>query len=415
VSMFVTLSSIYVLQNYWFRYYFAVIMTSYMTYGLFIDSWDYIIHHVFALSIIGFKLIFAIHDSRPDNTLVYFTRCEYSSIFYSGKIIVCDIIDRTNSKTIKKIEPIIKNAFDLAFLISFIKVRIYDLGKYVVFNPNSYSWHHEIIGNRTILYFVYNFSIWGFYALNLYWLMIITRKAYKSLVVKYNSHSICEYICQYSIFISYLVCSYVYTESKYTKVPALIDLGCISYLSYTSYKFHRFLYNELQTTCESFDSLKKGSRLMINDAIGINVCSFGSFVSTVWFYYPQSPNKVLGFVLFLLGFTVLFGWLTIQYIRDMKSSGEQLVFNKDNPKRTNLYVLINLPCLTAVILSILIEKDFRSYTELMILVANHSMCIWASTVLVKIVPFYRLNHIATHMIVAIHHYCIAKQIVSGSI
>ena len=113
VSMFVTLCSIYALSNEWFHYYFAFVMTSYMTYGLFVDSWDYIIHHVLALSIIGFKLIFAINDSRPDNTLVYFTRCEYSSIFYSGKIIVCDIIDRTKLKKLKKIEPIIKNVLGL--------------------------------------------------------------------------------------------------------------------------------------------------------------------------------------------------------------------------------------------------------------------------------------------------------------
>jgi len=409
VNMFVTLSSIYALQNDWFRYYLAVVMASYMIYG------SSFIHHAFVLTNIGFKLIFASNDDRPDNTVVYFTRCEYSTIFYSGKIIVCDLIERSKSNKLKKIEPIIKNAFDLAFLVSFVKVRIIDLGRFVVFNPTTYSWHQDLMGNRTTLYLGYNLSIWGFYALNIYWLMTILRKSYKQLVVKYNSYLICEYICQYSLFLSYVVCAYVYKNNNFTEIPAIIDMCCVAFLSYTSYDFHHFLYNELRLTGESFDSLTDGSQLMINDAIGVNVCAFGSFVSTVWSYYPSSPKFILRCVLFLVWLNISFGWLTIRHIKSMKTNGDQLRFNQESPKRIYLYILINLPGLTAVVMNLLIEKDYRSYTDLMILIAKHSMCIWASWAVVKISPFYKLNHIATHIIAAAHHYCIANQIVSGSI
>lgn len=414
VSMFVTFSGIYAVWNNWFYNYFAVIMMVYMTYGLFVDSWDYVVHHIFAISFIVFKIVYCLHDSRTDYTMIYLTRCEYTSIFYGGKIIVNDLIKRSNSTKLMKLLPILKTAFDLAFLVSFIKVRIMDVGNYIISNPNVYSWHNDVFGNNTIPYLQYNLSIWGFYVLNLYWLMIIIKKAYKSILGKYDSYLVCEYISQYSVLISLGAIFYVYHQNRFFEIPALIDVNGLVILSYSSYMFHQFLYNELQTTGESFDTLSKvSSKLMLNDSAAIGFHTFSTFVASVWNYYEKSTLFITGCVGVMAVVNSGCIWLTRRFIRNMKSNGEQLIFNQENPKRIKIYLLINAPSIMGVVINLFVEKEYRPYPELMVLMAKQISCVCVTFLIIGIAPFGKLNHVAIHIIFAICNYHVAKQIVSG--
>jgi hypothetical protein len=411
VSMFVTLCGVYAVWNEWFYNYFAVVMTAYMTYGLFVDSWDYCVHHVLAISFIVFKIVFCPNDSRTDYTMIYLTRCEYTSIFYGGKIMVNDLIKRSSSTQLKKIAPILKNAFDLVFLASFIKIRIIDVGYHLISNQNVYSWHHDVLGNNTFAYFQYNLSVWTFYVLNIYWLMIILKKAYKTILEKYDSYLVCECISQYSVLISLGAVSYVYHQHKFFEIPALINANGLIILSYSSYKFHQFVYNKLQTTGESFDTLTKvSSKLMLNDAAAIGFHTFSTFVASVWGYYEKSTLFISGCVGFMAVFSSVCIWSTRRFIRNMKSNDEQLIFNQENPKRITIYLLINAPSIMGVVVNLFIEKEYRPYPELMVLMAKHISLVCTTLLVIGVVPFGKLNHVAIHIIFAICNYHVAKQI-----
>jgi hypothetical protein len=332
------------------------------------------------------------------------------------KIILSHFIKLVNLKILNRIAPSIKLFFNLAFIVTFAKIRINDVAYYLTANPYSYSWHVEMFGNNILPYLHYNLSIWGFYALNMYWFAMIINKIYSTLMAKFNSYLLCESLSRYTVIASPLAVVYSYYQNgQLFTIPAIIDAHGLALLSYTSYRFHSFLHNEILTTGEAFDSLSKGSRHIIEDAAALSFQALSTFVASTWYYYDQQPAFIAKCVVFMGIVSGASVYLTNRFVQSMIMRGEQLVFNQPNPNRMKLYIFINAPCVIGVVVNIFLCRHFMNYDISMSWISTQLFCLYMTGLVVALCIFDKMNHPVIHVAFVIHHYFIAQQIAKSGL
>ncbi len=414
ISFFVTVSSIYTIFNPAFYEVYSCIIGSYMVYGLFVDSWDYCIHHLLVLLFIGFNNICLYYKPQLHENYLNIRqttiKTEYSTLFYLLKIISSDILYRVGYRQYINVA---KSIFNVVFFVSFIKVRILNLcGS--CFNPDTYNWLISVFDNSNTPYFIFQTCIIGFTSLNIYWLFHIIRKAALPYLQDTTLHLTCEYWCRFTVMVSVLAVFYVYYSYSYYDIPAFLDVHGLILMVYGSFVFHNRLYKQIlhSNHCVSDKHEYSCSQSLIIDTTTIQFSTFSTLVSCMYSYLPYT---ITIFALVCVGvITVMCNWLARQYIQSITTSGDNIQFSKDTTERFKLYMLINAPNVIGAVFVLSVSYCFHPY-EIWIMWCNKQIIMIVSTVMAMYVqPFGNLNHIFIHFVFAYCHYLIALQIVENN-
>ena len=254
VSMFITISGIgATFYPQWLNY-FGALMIGYLVGGCFIDKDSLFVHHVLCISALVFWRTYL--PTTLDSYLICFVNCEYSSLFYNGWPIIDDLIERyrpdLSNTALTKYG---KTVFDVGFLVTFIKFRIWDISAKMVLNPLFYSWHNAVFGNNTALYIYFNLNVFAFYLLNMYWFLIIIKKIVKPLLRSFNTYLLCEFLAQYSSYLPFVLAFIAYYHNGMFDTPAIIHCQGLVVFAYGCWTYHRALYLRIKKDGDSIDCL----------------------------------------------------------------------------------------------------------------------------------------------------------------
>ena len=231
ISIFVCLM-VYYEMNYYITLYTLVSYLCIDTLFIPYKKIDMLIHHYLTITCCIYVLLYIdLNTNTYATTQLLIT--ETSSIFLGIKYFT------------KKSNKLLSTLVDLLFLIFFLKLRIYDFGKNIIFND----YYYESLDYNQDEYrkwWVYR-STFGLYAIQLYWMMIIIKiigKPFFSKIKFYTS----EYFLQYTYFLNLLTTatSYVLIMKPQDKITygtySFLDVVSNSLLFISSYYFHNNQY-----------------------------------------------------------------------------------------------------------------------------------------------------------------------------
>ena len=156
-------------------------ISSYATVDSFFVERDMAFHHLLVISFISAMKLYDLTDEYKTYVTIQLLHSEYSTIFLSSRPLILHILSRQNVPFLVKYIPKISIAFHAAFIITFVKFRIYNFAANVVFNKNMYVWE-QFSSSYAAIHII--LTIWSFYALNLYWLQLILLKLIPTKFVK---------------------------------------------------------------------------------------------------------------------------------------------------------------------------------------------------------------------------------------
>jgi hypothetical protein len=150
-------------------------INAYVFADLFFAKRDMILHHLLVLSFFAAINIHEYPDDYKTDFMRQLVRVEYSTVLYSGGPIILHYLSSHKNPQVIRWIPTVRNTLHVAFAILFVKYRIHDFSRRIIFRAETYSPHNfngVVAGAHLIL------TTWGFYALNLYWLQLIIMKLF---------------------------------------------------------------------------------------------------------------------------------------------------------------------------------------------------------------------------------------------
>ena len=350
------------------------------------EKMSMIIHHISGFLAIHYLSVYNIDVDNDEYKLIprvlFIT--ETSSIFLGIMSII------KYHEYMFGIKDIINTFLYGAFLISFIKYRIFDFHYYL-----TYSTLFDIsIENREIWSFqkFYAYSTtFSLYGLNIYWLFIIIKVIFKKLQ-NYFSYESCEYLLQYSYFacLCGTILSYGFYATSYEKEYNgwlfLIDVVSNLYLSITSYKFHNYLYLQDLDTLDLLnnnylyvlicDILAIHIRILVQ--VYVNLQNRNLFENYGYVFYYEIGNMAIIFS--VIGTIIIYN----------KINKNKLMYNdKNNITNRILDLLFGFNPFFCILLST-INTNFTNKV-------NTSICLYILFLIVNIKPFYKINHLFVHI------------------
>ena len=288
----------------------------------------------------------------------------------------------------------ISNLNNILFMILFAKLRVYDFYYQVIYNNISLE---TILINYSndgdylckITFYIFFLSCYILFILNLYWFMIINKSFYKTInkIININTHSICHYLCSYIHIINIPISLFIYSYNPHEK--NLLDIFGISCLSYSSYMYHKNIYNRLYNKKIDYYEIPDKENIIefLTDSTWISVRSFLVIVTN---YYDH--EKFCNIIALSGGFHLLTLYYSI-------INSFELIIDRDT-KRNNFLALHNIfvssPILFDVILVCLNSKKEISIPYFFVNVTIG--------ILYYIQPYYNLTHVGFHILLIIQNY-----------
>jgi hypothetical protein len=343
-------------------------------------SYDLKLHHVFVLVIIFYNYYHNVVAEDKITFLYPLLKTEISSIFYVLKYCL-----PKNS--------IMYNINNLLFYGAFLKFRVYDYYYELISNQNSFDIVSTYSQPNYYTYTILVASCWGLYLLNIYWFLIITKIAYKSIakIISIDTDMMCHYLCSYIYWVNIPLSFYIYSNNPHEK--NMLDMFGVISLSISSYMYHYDIYNRLyKNEIKSYiNPDKKNIILFFNDNIFINLRSF-LIIATNYYNHPLFIPVIIisgSFHIFSMYYIVtnIFNFL-INY-----DDEKGLFINRHN-------ILTGIP--------IAVDVAF--------ICANSSLEIAMPFLLVHITmaflfiiePFYKLTHVAFHTLLIAQNYYVCS-------
>jgi len=147
-------------------------ISSYLFLDLFFTSGDMLLHHLLSLS---YFAALRLHE-YPEEYKYFFisqvVKFEYSTIIYGGGPLVLHYLSSSKGEIVKWV-PFVRNTLQICFAILFLKYRIYDFSKNIMFCKDTYEQRHF---QTNAAFFHLIGTTWIFYGLNIYWLQLILWK-----------------------------------------------------------------------------------------------------------------------------------------------------------------------------------------------------------------------------------------------
>jgi hypothetical protein len=172
-------------------------------------------------------------------------------------------------------------------------------------------------------------SIYGFYALNIYWASFILKGSFKIVTNTPKDSILAEDILQYTLFIIFGFTIQKYHPHLVTKPYLWFDTLGRLLLSFSSFQYHKVIKMQLQRHYPSllFDTLAEPVfQHYKNDVICILLQSYLSLITTIFAFYSFN---VWSIILFIIGNTFLHGisvMASIHYLNNLKEKNQTFLF-----------------------------------------------------------------------------------------
>lgn len=354
---------------------FIIIDTLFLSY----ERIDSFIHHLDTLAILFYIYYYNIDIKNNNYATLQLLKTEISSIFLGTTF----FLKKYN------FNKILYNISNIIFVSTFFKYRIFDFFKNIYLNPYFFD---SLTTNNSNFQIYYKFTVTTIlYALNLYWFCIILKIIFKSLNLNVKNYHV-EHYLQYSYLLCTLTTSYVYlfqsneNMNKYNNY-ILIDILFNCLLTFSSYYYHKHCYYNYLNNKDIFDESNNNYiKSLLTDVFILNTKGLMTVYIHFNIHNSYYDNYKLLFYSQILIFISKFTFISYYFIK------------KKHLKHTLLILGIN-PFLCVIYSSLFaLEKDSGKIT----------LCILFITFLIIIiVPFYKMNHLAIHLFMSAINYCLA--------
>jgi hypothetical protein len=362
---------------------------SYCSVDLLFAKNDVFIHHALTVGAIGFVYMYGI---PPDTVFTVFgtlLMTEMSSFFNISRIWLDEYMGPNNRlfSTIYSINAVL-------FILSFVKLRIYDFYIEIVRNPRTYEVLSSFTQNSIVRHVHIYGCIYGLFILNLFWFSLICKKLYKMIIINHfkflNSKVFAETLLQYT----YLLNVYAAFTGYGSNADFVLDVFGIMTLAFCSYVFHGKLamyylrkYSVIYTSSDIID-------IYANDHVAIHMRSF--LVVATHFLLSYSSDRD---VIFLSAAAHVIG--IVGFYRKLLTtvaSNKQIADNGELSTST-MYKYCMLPSILDCLLIVMNASTVELKADLLAINV-------AIGVLLFVVPFYELNHLALHLCLYVQTVCL---------
>ena len=371
-----------------------------------IKSTDTMIHHLCIMGIVLYDWLENVDLLHRFNFSYPLLKTEVSSIFLVLKFWL----------------PVNTHAYNInlvMFYCSFLKFRIIDFYSEIVKNVQIFNVLIENYSKYNYTIYILMVSIYGLYILNIYWFLLINKLLCKQFFknTAINIERICHYICSYTQQWNIPIAAYIYSYNKQDK--NMYDMAGLLLLSICSYMYHRDIYERFVGNSGNWKFLRRPSQderepenantlmteyiipdnvnyiYFLNDCVSIHVRSFLSVLTN----YYDSPyfykiitscgivqlicmyNAFINVVELLDNKTIKSHFLTTHYIYTFVPIGMNIFVIYLNME-TN--IAIPYACVNIVILLLFILEPFYKLTHvafhIMLLAQNYYICLSNSSI-----------------------------------
>lgn len=366
-----------------------VSILSYCSIDLIFAKNDVFIHHVLTVGTIGFAYL---HGIPPDTVFTVFgtlLMTEMSSFFNISRIWLEEYIGQ-NNRMFSTIYAV--NA--LLFILSFAKLRLYDFYIDIIRNPRTYEVLSQFTEKSIVRHVHIYGCIYGLFLLNMFWFSLICKKLYKMIIINhfkfFNSNVFAETLLQYTYLLNVYAAFTLYGSNE----AFVLDIFGILTLAFCSYVFHAKLakyylrkYLVIYTSIDIID-------IYANDHLAIHMRSF--LVVATHFLLSYSADRDL---IFLSGAAHVLG--IVGFYRKLLTivSLKKQIVDDGEISTQSMYKYCLLPSAIDCMLIVMNASTIELKADLLAINV-------AIGVLLYVVPFYELNHLALHLFVYFQTVCL---------
>lgn len=351
---------------------------------------EFKVHHLCGLLVIAFKYY---HNVSPENGAIIILslyKTELSTFFYVFRQFLNEPSNTTSvSKSIVKHLNTLNSAL---FFITFFKFRILDFYHDVIVNPKIYEQMYIYTQDSTIqTVFIYA-GIYGLFILNMYWFAVMCKVIYKPIHQTLSDKiciPLCHTIVSYTHAINIPVSVLLYSSSPNTAY--LFDMIGLLFLTYGSYFYHQKVteyYNAHgQIEYTSYELMYP----FVLDQVAIHMRMFLCMVSNLYYTDPTILQCLLSFSFANHAIGI---YHLIKYLYDVKHDNQQIVYNSKSEITKEFSSITNAVLFIPIIIDGLMI--FFNTSHLIHKIHAVFMSI-LGIIILKIVPFYELNHVVFHL------------------
>ena len=283
---------------------------------------------------------------------------------------------------------------NVCFLVSFLYYRIYNYYINIMLNEN----YLDCVIQMDPLYvsitkFIMNIGVYGLFGLNLYWLTIVIKMLYKS-TLKHLTVRHAEYLLQYSYLlclITTIVGYTVYTTPEQKEIYGhyfLYDICANGLLYCTSYKFHNYIYTNLNTSNDLNKATNHYRNYLLQDIIILQGRALTQF------YVHINMHSLFESYKFLFYFQVCYSIVLCSIVSLVYSV---LIYNNIQYSLNNTSIYNN--CLDVLLGSNAFLCIFYSaFGVWNTPVGTHLLTtLYVLSLIMFMKPFYDMNHLMIHV------------------
>jgi len=376
------LYSYYYLQNaYIMKYNFMVIAGQCLLDLLITDKPDIIFHHIVTISLCLFDLQYVPIISNTgfdiNNNRAIMVMTELSTVF----LVLGDWL-KNHSKLLQSIN-------NTCFISSFFIIRLYMVPVYMLLDSQYIQEINKYSTPYTIVWLCYQTSLCSFMFLNIYWGTLILKKLVKYirpyLYIFTYSHN--EYLLQYTYMFSPFISVYAYMPL--TNTYYIIDIIGQSILAVSSMFYHNKLYQILIHSPIDYKIMILNRDLFhyyLDDIVSIHLRAFLCVMVSL-LQRPIISLHMTMSILFMILFSHCFTlYHYIQYCIRIISNNGKLNYGDINDDHD--FMLI--PVLVNIIINMMNSNNYQSSY-------HNMMSLFMILNVLKIKPFYELNHFLLHL------------------
>ena len=329
-------------------------------------SFDKKIHHFF-----GFLLCLSVflNKDKFQEEIYFIANFEIATEISTFFLIIKDEFELYNNT-----KSIFYNINNLIFTLTFLYLRVFQF----------FNIHKQIIeiGYNINYNYIYYFSVFGLFYLNIYWSLIVLKKIFKMLNLKYNQPIYSRYICSFTNLIYIPMLMYHNYVVKTQKEKNFTDNYLYFYLfniilSLSSYSYH--------STC--YKSLKKHNRCNLFNAnifYKYEIDTISCHLNCYFLAFSILPEKLSYILQFYAYIFILIHIIIII-----------LIYNPLQFKKYNDILLLSSIIIQCVLYYYILNVDNTSYN---LWFSNSIIGIYLIICVNMIQPFYNLNNVSLHFI-----------------
>ena len=385
------------------------ILTTYFAVDLFFAQSEAAMHHSLSLLVISCKLFYEVSQEETNSAIKPFVKTEISTIFLLLKLLHDDVASDTIKKN--RIVKILYGINDFLFITTFVKTRVWDLSFDAMLNPEIHQNMRNYFQGSLICNLQFYTGFFGLYVMNLYWFSIICRKMFKELVANtrvawINTEANAECVLSWTMFLTVIpfahIAHNVFERGDMNVNDASYYVSGIAALSIASHLYHSKKHRILES----------GEQVIIYDNVKVDGISNLDNDASIEFFFDAGAIHFKS-MMSLIAIGSDRGWSSMMLHSGCflgsylyASSRTQIVQNEDqeNIKHMNVLTAFTIvPCFHDL-LCIMYAVDDRIFQM------KIAMTIAALAAIMKVKPFYQLNHIAVHVFVILQTWIIANAI-----